>query len=156
MIPGPGRSPGGGSGNPLLYSCHENSMDRGAWRAATQGVAKNSDVTESNDVAWTLPVRALSLHSRHLISQPCLLLVHVRTTLPSLAQVSRPFCWAWLPPPQPLRPRPSAPLCHSFHSSLSPFLPGHAATTLINIYQVSRGDRAQTSQINQHILKHPA
>ena len=85
MIPGPGRSRGGGSGNPLLYSCHENSMDRGAWRAATQGVAKNSDVTESNDVAWTLPVRALSLHSRHLISQPCLLLVHLRTTLPSLA-----------------------------------------------------------------------
>ena len=84
MIPGSGRSPGGGSGNPLLNSCHENSMDRGAWRAATQGVAKNSDVTERNDLAWTWPVRALSLHSRHLISQPCLLLVHSRTTLLSL------------------------------------------------------------------------
>ena len=30
-IPGPGRSPGEGNGNPLQYSCLENSMDRGAW-----------------------------------------------------------------------------------------------------------------------------
>ena len=33
LIPGLGRAPGGGGGNPLLYSCLENSMDRGAWRA---------------------------------------------------------------------------------------------------------------------------
>ena len=33
-IPGSGRSLGGGHGNPLQYSCLENSMDRGAWRAA--------------------------------------------------------------------------------------------------------------------------
>ena len=32
-IPGLGRSPEGGNGNPLQYSCLENSMDRGAWRA---------------------------------------------------------------------------------------------------------------------------
>ena len=32
-IPGSGRSPGGGHGNPLQYSCLENSMDRGAWKA---------------------------------------------------------------------------------------------------------------------------
>jgi len=32
-IPGSGRSPGKGNGNPLQYSCLENSMDRGAWRA---------------------------------------------------------------------------------------------------------------------------
>ena len=31
--PGLGRSPGGGNGNPLQYSCLENSMDRGAWQA---------------------------------------------------------------------------------------------------------------------------
>ena len=30
-IPGSGRSPGGGNGTPLQYSCLENSMDRGAW-----------------------------------------------------------------------------------------------------------------------------
>ena len=39
-IPGLGRSPGGGHGNPLQYSCLENPMDRGAWRAAVHGVAK--------------------------------------------------------------------------------------------------------------------
>ena len=32
-IPAPGRSPGGGHGNPIQYSCLENPMDRGAWRA---------------------------------------------------------------------------------------------------------------------------
>ena len=32
-VPGSGRSPGGGHGNPLQYSCLENPMDRGAWRA---------------------------------------------------------------------------------------------------------------------------
>ena len=40
LIPGLGRSPGGGHGNPLQYSCLENPMDVGAWRAAVHGVAK--------------------------------------------------------------------------------------------------------------------
>ena len=40
-IPGLGRSPGAGSGNPLQYSCLENSMDRGAWWATVHGVTKN-------------------------------------------------------------------------------------------------------------------
>ena len=37
----PGRSPGGGNGNPLQYSCLENCMDRGPWRATIHGVAKS-------------------------------------------------------------------------------------------------------------------
>ena len=45
-IPGSGRSPGGGNGNPLQYSCLENPMDRGAWWAIVHGVAKESDTTE--------------------------------------------------------------------------------------------------------------
>ena len=40
-IPGLGRSPGGGHGNPLRYSCLENSMDRGAWWATVHRVAKS-------------------------------------------------------------------------------------------------------------------
>ena len=40
-IPGLARSPGGGNGNPLQYSCLENPMDRGAWRATVHRVAKS-------------------------------------------------------------------------------------------------------------------
>ena len=40
-IPGSGRSPGEGNGNPLQYSCLENPMDRGAWQAAVHGVTKS-------------------------------------------------------------------------------------------------------------------
>ena len=41
LIPGSGRSPGEGNGNPLQYSCLENPMDRGAWWATVHGVAKS-------------------------------------------------------------------------------------------------------------------
>ena len=40
-IPGSGRSPGEGSDNPLQNFCLENPMDRGAWRASVNGVAKS-------------------------------------------------------------------------------------------------------------------
>ena len=44
-IPGSGRCPGGGNGNPFQYSCLENSMDGGAWWAAGHGITK-LDITE--------------------------------------------------------------------------------------------------------------
>ena len=50
-IPGWGRSPGGGHGNPLQFSCLENLMDRGAWWAKVCGVAKRT---------W---LKRLSMHS---------------------------------------------------------------------------------------------
>jgi len=40
-IPGSGRSPGVGNGNPLQYSCLENFMDRGAWQATFPGAAES-------------------------------------------------------------------------------------------------------------------
>ena len=40
-IPGSGRSPGEGNGNPFQYSCLEKSMDRGAWPATVLGVTKS-------------------------------------------------------------------------------------------------------------------
>ena len=46
LIPGLGRSPGGGHGNPLQCSCLENPMDRGAWRATVHRVAE-SDMIEA-------------------------------------------------------------------------------------------------------------
>ena len=41
LNPGPGRSPGRGHGNPLQFSCLENSMDRGAWQATVHRVTKS-------------------------------------------------------------------------------------------------------------------
>ena len=50
-VPGSGRSSGEGNGNPLLYSCLENPMDRGPWQATVHGVSKGqtrlSDSTSS-------------------------------------------------------------------------------------------------------------
>ena len=44
-VPGSGRSPEGGNGNPLQYSYLGNPMDRGAWWAAVHGVAKELSIT---------------------------------------------------------------------------------------------------------------
>ena len=44
-IPGSGRSPGGGNGNPLQYSCLGYPTDRGAWWATVHGVTKELDMT---------------------------------------------------------------------------------------------------------------
>jgi len=52
-IPELGKSPGGGNGNPLQYSCLENPMDRGAWWATVHRVAKS----------WT-QLKQLSMHAR--------------------------------------------------------------------------------------------
>ena len=46
LIPGWGRSPGGGNGNPLQYSCLENSMDRGGWWVTVPWGHKESDSNE--------------------------------------------------------------------------------------------------------------
>ena len=46
-VSGLGRSPGGGNGNPLQYSCLENLVDRGVWLATVRGVTKESDMTET-------------------------------------------------------------------------------------------------------------
>ena len=45
LIPGSGRSPGEGNGNPLQYSCLGNPMDKGAWQATVHGVTKDLDTT---------------------------------------------------------------------------------------------------------------
>ena len=45
LIPGLGRSPGGGHGNPLQYFCLDNSTDRGAWQVTVHRVAE-FDATE--------------------------------------------------------------------------------------------------------------
>ena len=50
LMPGLGRCPGEGHGNPLQYSCLDNPMDREAWRAAVHGGCKESDMTEHRHI----------------------------------------------------------------------------------------------------------
>ena len=54
-IPGLGRSPGEGNGNPLQYSCLENPMDRGAWWAIVHGVAKSRTRLSNFTFTFKLP-----------------------------------------------------------------------------------------------------
>ena len=53
LIPGSGRSPGGGSGNLHQYSCLENSMDRESWRATVRGVIKELNTTDQLNITTT-------------------------------------------------------------------------------------------------------
>ena len=66
-IPGLGRSPGGGNGNPLPYSCLGNPMDRGAWQAAAHRVTKNW--TQPSNVALMDDSDALSSAKASNINQ---------------------------------------------------------------------------------------
>ena len=54
LIPGSGRSSGGGYGNPLQYSCLEDPMDRGAWQATIHGVTESdmTEVTACTNLRW--------------------------------------------------------------------------------------------------------
>ena len=57
FIPGLGSSPGEGNGNPLQYSCLENSMDGEAWWVTVHGVAKSR--TRLSNFPFTFPFHAL-------------------------------------------------------------------------------------------------
>ena len=53
LIPGSGKSPGEGNGNPLQYSCLENPMDRGAWRATVHSIIRSQ--TQLKQLSTDLP-----------------------------------------------------------------------------------------------------
>ena len=68
-IPGSGRSPGEGNGNPLQYSCLENPMDRGAWWATVRSQGhKESDTTEWHHFHFLLPLHTLVTYTFLLLS----------------------------------------------------------------------------------------
>ena len=57
VLPGLGRSPGGGHGNPLQYSCLENPIDRGTWWATVHGMSKSRTLS---DYTFTFTDRRVS------------------------------------------------------------------------------------------------
>ena len=126
LIPGLGRSLGEGHGNPLQYSCLENLMDRGAWRATVHGIAKSwiqlsdlacahacthpsSLLVDTRQLNWPLNVVAhgcprpslSSSRSPACISHPTLSSQQKPDLRPSPSPCPRPH-WPELPP------RPSA------------------------------------------------
>ena len=68
-IPGSGRSPGGGHGNPLQYSCLENPMDRGAWRAAVHGVTKSRTRLRELSIRARIEFMHLKIHAIYHINR---------------------------------------------------------------------------------------
>ena len=60
-ISGSGRSSGGGNGNPFQYSCLKNSMDREAWQATVQRVAKELDMTDRLSIHACMHTTALNI-----------------------------------------------------------------------------------------------
>ena len=72
-IPGWGRFPGGGNGNPLQYSCLENSVDREACRGTVPGVTKSQTCLSTYAVLFNLIIYSKSLFKMGLpISAPCI------------------------------------------------------------------------------------
>ena len=74
LIPGSGRSPGVGNGNPLQYSCLKTSMDRRAWWAIVHGVTKDLNTSQqlNNNNKWTSQraerVNIIKCNSTHVTS----------------------------------------------------------------------------------------
>ena len=103
LIPWSERSPGGGDGNPLQYSCLENFMDRGAWRAIVDGVAK-SQTRLSNQHFHT--------HGLHFLSS--------RSPWKPVPSSDSPVLMPPVPPLVKLRvsPQPSSSLTFHYHSIL--------------------------------------
>ena len=96
-IPGLGRSPGEGNGNPLQYSCLENPMDRGAWWATVDGVAKSRTRVSNFTIFLSFFLYAVSQFSCSVVSD---------TLRPHGLQHARPPC----PSPTPRVDSDSCPL----------------------------------------------
>ena len=127
-IPGSGRSPGGGHGNPLQYSCLDNPMDRGAWWATVHGVTNSQTQLKqlSTHAPGLWPVAAEGVS---LLPQRARLSVAHRLPIES-TQPTRPI------PPTPLCPNTSS--CESLVCEASqgrvliciPFLNCHRGLTM--------------------------
>ena len=95
-IPGLGRSPGEGNGNPLQYSCLENPKDRRAWQATVPGVEKSW--TQLSDFTFTFLCPQILTITWQSLSNPNQALIPPYVERPALNQSPRPPK-SWLCPP---------------------------------------------------------
>ena len=74
-IPGSGRSPGEGNGNPFQYSCLEKSMDRGAWQATVCGITKSRTQLSAYhfhfQISWKMWTRPWLVHYFNVVFYNC-------------------------------------------------------------------------------------
>ena len=71
-IPGSGRSPGEGNGNPLQYSCLENPIDRGSWQATVHGVAKSQTQLSATSLHFKeVKLSVLKTKKDHVFLKEC-------------------------------------------------------------------------------------
>ena len=98
-IPGSGRSPGVGNGNPLQYSCLENFMDRGAWQATFPGAAESWTWLSTEHSRWCVCVCVCVCK----LLQSCPILCDPTDRRPpgSSMGFSRQEYWSGLPGPSP-------------------------------------------------------
>ena len=90
--PGLGRSPGGGHNNSLQYSCLENPMDRGAWRATVHGIARNLTHTHVLFVLSCVP--PVTKRRKHVEKLSCSLFAVIHLCCPAPQQEM--MVWSWL------------------------------------------------------------
>ena len=98
MIPGSGRSPGGEHGSPLQYSCLENPVDRGAWRAAVHESRSRTRLSGSGSGSAHVSVPAAFVLDTVLTCFHLFLLSWSRDTAPfrrRLPSQPRRLLWSW-------------------------------------------------------------
>ena len=86
-IPGSGRSPGEGNGNPLQYSCLKNPMDRGAWQTTVHGVTNSWTVPPSLPANVRAARRAIPATLGASVDGTCALGIHAQGILHSSAWI---------------------------------------------------------------------
>ena len=91
-IPGSGRSPGGGNGNPLQYSCMQNPMDREAWQATVHRVAKSQ-----TQLQW-LSMRAYSLKFLPFKTEASAVSLTTRKAILNAGQTESKLIWGQIKP----------------------------------------------------------
>ena len=89
-ISGWGRSPGEGNGNPLQYSCLENPMDRGAWRATVHGIARVRQdlVTKPTSIIMKSVMNVFKTKKQQPIKYGC--------WNDGILQFAEHACWFWM------------------------------------------------------------